>query len=146
MVLIFLNIDIVLLASTLMQSFDLKYLDSSIVGMIKCYKKKILLIIIFQVFTCGQTGPNVSANLVPFQGGNDLGSSKRCSPIGGKAYGTALNTSTGSKCREFNSNITPRIAPVFVSTMRELYLGPANTVFVSNNHSVHCMIAHCRHL
>lgn len=86
--------------------------------------------------TCGHTGPNVSANLVPFHAGNLAGGSKRKWSTGGCAYGTDLNTSTGSKCLDFNSNITPRMAPVFVSTIRELYLGPAHTkhtIFVSKN-------------
>lgn len=95
------------------------------------------------VRTCGQTGLNVSANFVPFQGVKFCGSSKRKLPTGGAAYGTDRNASTGSKCLEFNSNITPRIAPVFVSTIRELYRGPAITVFVSNNNT-HCTMAHCR--
>lgn len=74
---------------------------------------------------CGHTGGKESASLVPVHGWGGPGGMYRLSPTGGAAYGTPLNTSTGSRCFELSSSIIPRIEPDLVSTILELNRGPA---------------------
>lgn len=53
---------------------------------------RFLQLLLLLKLTCGQTGPNVSANFVPCHGTSFFGLSKRNASMGGWAYGTALNT------------------------------------------------------
>lgn len=87
-------------------------------------------------YRCGHTAPNVSARRVPGQTTGGAGGRYRKSPTGGAAYGTPLNASTVSRCLEFSSRIMPLIAPVLVSTILELYRGPACVTLARNANAI----------
>lgn len=64
----------------------------------------------------GHTGANWVAFLISDQGDGGSGGWKRCSPVGGAAYGTPRNWITGPKISLLSSFLIPLILPKLVVT------------------------------
>lgn len=81
--------------------------------------------------------PYLSAFRTPAHVAADTGGIKRSDPVGGEAYGTPLNTSTGSKLRASNCTIVPDTAPFFVWTIRDDIWGWAWLLVGSRSSPLH---------